>query len=264
MDEKKIADRAARISRYQRKRYAELKTAGVCVRCLLTHARGTLTCAACSDERRQQNQNQLVDCKCTVCNSEFVCQGATVRRGGGKFCSRACANRGPRKRYRTADPVARFWSKVDKDGPTPSHRPELGQCWVWTGTSLRFGYGSFYLQGHGRVSAHRASFLFARGRWPDPCCLHACDRPSCVRPSHLFEGTMADNVADMMQKRRFSVANKAIGERHHNTKLTVADVVAIRAAAGGGETHRSIASRFGVTRACISHIVRRIVWRHVA
>jgi hypothetical protein len=25
----------------------------------------------------------------------------------------------------------RFWEKVDKNGPVPAHRPELGPCWVW-------------------------------------------------------------------------------------------------------------------------------------
>src|SRR6478609_5365672 len=27
----------------------------------------------------------------------------------------------------------RFWKKVDKNGPIPAHRPELGPCWIWTG-----------------------------------------------------------------------------------------------------------------------------------
>ena len=32
----------------------------------------------------------------------------------------------------------RFWRKVDKNGPIPEHRPELGPCWVWTaGTNTR-------------------------------------------------------------------------------------------------------------------------------
>src|ERR1035437_916757 len=25
----------------------------------------------------------------------------------------------------------RFWAKVDRNGPVPAHRPELGPCWVW-------------------------------------------------------------------------------------------------------------------------------------
>ncbi len=29
--------------------------------------------------------------------------------------------------------IARFWIKVNKDGPTPMHSPELGQGWQWMG-----------------------------------------------------------------------------------------------------------------------------------
>ena len=24
----------------------------------------------------------------------------------------------------------RFWAKVNKDGPVPEHRPDLGPCWI--------------------------------------------------------------------------------------------------------------------------------------
>ena len=27
----------------------------------------------------------------------------------------------------------RFYENVNKDGPVPAHRPDLGPCWVWTG-----------------------------------------------------------------------------------------------------------------------------------
>jgi hypothetical protein len=34
----------------------------------------------------------------------------------------------------------RFWKKVDKNGPVPAHRPELGPCWLWTGALVGRGY----------------------------------------------------------------------------------------------------------------------------
>jgi hypothetical protein len=42
----------------------------------------------------------------------------------------------------------RFWSYVDKNGPVSEHRPDLGPCWIWTG-SKTLGYGvSHCPQGH--------------------------------------------------------------------------------------------------------------------
>jgi len=86
----------------------------------------------------------------------------------------------------------RFWSKVDKNGPVPAYRPDLGQCWVWTaGTSK--GYGKFW---DGRRSqAHRFSYEMHRGAIPDGLDLdHLCRVRNCVNPDHLEPVTRAENI----------------------------------------------------------------------
>jgi hypothetical protein len=95
---------------------------------------------------------------------------------------------------------ARFWAKVDKNGPVPAHRPELGPCWIWTGAKLG-GYGVF---GRPQITASRLALQWAIGRElePDEWALHHCDNPPCVRSSHLFIGTSADNSADRDAKGR--------------------------------------------------------------
>lgn len=123
----------------------------------------------------------------------------------------------------------RFWEKDDKNGPVPAHRPDLGPCWVWTGSTDRKGYGKIGRGGRcgrGPVTASRAAFFFVHGRWPDPFALHHCDNPPCCKaiaddhgPAHIFEGTAADNLRDMDEKGRRGRSGTP-GELHHNAKVT--------------------------------------------
>jgi hypothetical protein len=50
--------------------------------------------------------------------------------------------------------IERFWSKVDKDGPTA---PGMATpCWLWTAAIGKNGYGAFNRgrRGEGMVGAH--------------------------------------------------------------------------------------------------------------
>lgn len=92
------------------------------------------------------------------------------------------------------DDEARFLSKVDKIGPAPEYRPDLGSCWLWTACLNACGYGSFGAGGS-TVLAHRWAYI----RWvgPIPAHLepdHLCRRRSCVRPSHLELVTHTENI----------------------------------------------------------------------
>jgi hypothetical protein len=97
----------------------------------------------------------------------------------------------------TRRPIAdRFWEKVPD-------RPDVG-CWLWTAATGPKGYGVFQLgRGEGTTGAHRLAYELAYGKIPDGMfACHRCDVPACVRPSHLFLGTNADNAADMGAKSR--------------------------------------------------------------
>ena len=49
-----------------------------------------------------------------------------------------------KQKYRcvfTASEIERFWSRVDKNGPTV--KEELGPCWLWKNKPLPSGYGNW-------------------------------------------------------------------------------------------------------------------------
>lgn len=97
----------------------------------------------------------------------------------------------------------RFWAKVDRGG----------ECWRWTADCDSSGYGSLKT-GHTKVSAHRLSWQLHHGQIPPgQSVLHRCDNPRCVRPDHLFLGTQADNIADMVAKGRGHFNRMSAAER---------------------------------------------------
>lgn len=131
------------------------------------------------------------------------------------------------------------------------------------------GYGQMRLGpriGGRAVLASRVAFCIAHRCGLDAITglsvCHHCDNPSCVNPSHLFLGTQADNVSDMVSKGRYKrERNFSRGSRHGMAKLTEDTVRAIRSETGD---QREAARRFGVSQGTI-HLVRaRKIWRHVA
>ena len=148
--------------------------------------------------------------------------------------------------------------------------PNTG-CVLWTGPLHSHGYGYFRYRGRNTL-AHRAAYEAHLG--PVPAGLfvcHRCDTPACINPAHLFAGTPADNVHDMIAKGRYrggplrlpTLEQRARGSRHGRAKLTEQDVVEIRRAANGGETQASLAVRFSVAASLISFICTRKIWKHV-
>lgn len=97
---------------------------------------------------------------------------------------------------------SRHWKRVHKDGPIPILAPHLDQCWIWTGYRRPTGYGLLCANGTTR-SAHRHILsLFLKEKFnPSLVVLHLCENPSCVRPSHLQQGSQEENVKDMLTKR---------------------------------------------------------------
>lgn len=138
-------------------------------------------------------------------------------------------------------------------------------CEEWTGRVNDAGYGVVWDNTIKRpVRAHRLAWEAEHGPIPDGMCvLHRCDNPPCVRLDHLRLGTHADNMADMIAKRR----NPCVGRRseaHQMAKLTAEQVIEIRERhAAGGITQRQLAAEYGVSYPHVSLIVRRKTWKHL-
>lgn len=144
--------------------------------------------------------------------------------------------------------MARFMARV--------HKTET--CWLWTGATGGNGYGRFTVGGRRTAQAHAVAYEWFVGPIGGLHVLHRCDVPACVNPSHLFLGSQAENMADMVAKGR-----SARGERGGRAKLTATDIPAIRAAYAAGSSTVVLSNRYGVSAGAITEIVRGRNWRHV-
>jgi DNA modification methylase len=150
----------------------------------------------------------------------------------------------------------RFWAKVIK----------ADACWEWKGKKQNKGYGRILIDGK-EISAHRISWEIHFGPIPEGLMVcHHCDNPGCVRPDHLFLGTMQDNWQDSSDKGRNPIFNKhlhqAKGENHGRAKLTEVQVTEIREKYSKGNTSYSIlAKEYGVSHNVIGQIIHKKIWK---
>jgi len=87
-----------------------------------------------------------------------------------------------------------FWKYVDKNGPVPLHRPDLGACWVWKGSIASNGYSRFYTEMK-QFFAHRISYFLTNGPIPAGKQVdHLCRNRSCTNPAHLEAVTRKENL----------------------------------------------------------------------
>lgn len=207
---------------------------------------------------------------CAYCGTPKLVSLAREKLDKRLFCEMTCQSlfRAAVARERL---IARFWSKVNKDGPVPPHRPELGPCWVWTVGKLAGGYGVFWSDDR-NVTSHRFSYGLAHGPIPEGIFVcHRCDNRSCVNPGHLFPGTLQDNTDDMVAKGRQATGDRSSarlhperqhrGEQINTAKLTADQVREIRNRPH--ESQRALAREYGVSQRAILFILQRRTWRHV-
>lgn len=132
----------------------------------------------------------------------------------------------------------------------------MTECKEWTGGTSS-GYGMVWIKNR-NVGAHRIAYCKANNISLESIkglvVRHQCDNPICVNPDHLLVGTHLDNAHDRISRGR---SGDISGEKNGSHKLTDEQVHQIRVLFTGkrGDVTR-IAKEFGVTRSCVSKILR--------
>ena len=213
----------------------------------------------CSESRKKARQkwNEKVHpaIDCVICSHRFK------KRGPSNACSDACV----------------FWTHVEKKG--------LDECWMWTSTTTKAGYGKCRVDGRTWL-AHRYSYVLHKGELLGKLqVMHSCDVPGCVNPNHLSLGTAKDNSQDMVKKGRASKrwlghkhtesAKKKMsdarfanppdkkGIKHHLCKFSESDVHEMRRMHAQGINQTDIAAAFRCAQSNVSLIVRLKRWSHI-
>jgi hypothetical protein len=152
--------------------------------------------------------------------------------------------------YKQTPAIERLWRYVQK----------TRTCWLWCGAVGAKGYGVIKECGK-MLYVHRVVLEGSLGRplGSGMFALHKCDVRSCIRPSHLFEGTIAENNQDMHSKGRASV-----GSAHYLAVLSEKVVLqAIEDRKLYGTSYKDLAAANGVSLATMHNAMTGRTWKHL-
>jgi hypothetical protein len=130
-------------------------------------------------------------------------------------------------------------------------------CLQWP-YSRNKGYGQIVVNG-ASMGVHRYVCTLCHGEPPLPesQAAHSCGngKLGCVNPKHLRWATIRENQLDRLEH-----GTDIRGEKHPRARLSIADVLDIRALKASGAKGIEIARKYGVTAANISQICSGKKW----
>ena len=102
------------------------------------------------------------------------------------------------------------------------YRITENECWECTSHCTN-SEGYVKVTHNGKQSyGHRYMYEKIYGKISSEVLRHTCDNRWCINPSHLIEGTHADNVKDRVERKR-----SAVGTANGRAKLSELDVIDI-------------------------------------
>lgn len=152
----------------------------------------------------------------------------------------------------------RAWIPRYRERPPVTPRilcPNHGIAGRYDGVTVCDGHG-----GQRKRTIHQlVAEAFCGARPPGAEVRHLDGNPTNNHADNLAWGTRLENMADA--KRHGTMQH---GADRHNARLTDLDVVHVRQLSDAGLGRRELSLMYGVSCACIGHVVRRDHWKHVA
>lgn len=150
--------------------------------------------------------------------------------------------------------MARKNRDIDVFRQIDMHHGDVSVCWEFIGQikGVDGNERPYFSYGGKKYFAYRVVFDLFHPDNPlekDEVVRHTCDNSICCNPTHLERGTHQENMDDMKKRERH-------GLPHHTVR-------AIRTLLATGDTHASIAEKFGVSRETVSAISQRRIYKEV-
>lgn len=141
----------------------------------------------------------------------------------------------------------------------PVVHAELGPCLDCTLVTNERGYPIVHV-GRRTTRAARIVLAHALGRAirPGLGALHRCDRRTCVREHHVYEGSQRDNMRDMRLRGRH---RGAPANNRRRARLNELAVRVIRWLAARGTPRWRLAAAHGVSVAAVDHAISGRSWK---
>ena len=140
----------------------------------------------------------------------------------------------------------------------PSPNGKFPDCWYWTRSRNKQGYGHFGYNGK-IYKVHRVVMSLERNfdilSKFEVC--HACDNPPCFNPNHLFIGDHKKNMADALEK-KIIIRNKygRFGDGQIEPLLSLEEKKLVYEMIDLKISQTEIAKSLGVSRTVISNALK--------